>query len=84
MTAMTVPGSATLRSAVAPTLASRVFESLDGTPVAPTSRSAGAAAYLREPVYVNDVTTDDRWARSSRGRARPRIAGGVVGPDSLE
>jgi diguanylate cyclase (GGDEF)-like protein/PAS domain S-box-containing protein len=52
---------ATLRGAVAPTLATRVFESLFGTPIAASSCSNGAAAYSREPVYVADVTTDDRW-----------------------
>jgi diguanylate cyclase (GGDEF)-like protein/PAS domain S-box-containing protein len=54
--------TATLRGGVAPTLATRVYESLHGTPVAPTSCSNGAAAFLREPVYVYDVTSDDRWA----------------------
>ncbi len=52
---------ARLRAGVAPTLATRVFESLHGTPIAPSSGSNGAAAYLREPVYVDDVTGDDRW-----------------------
>ena len=53
---------ATLRGGVAPTLATRVFESLDGTPIAASSCSSGAAAYSREAVYVRDVTSDDRWA----------------------
>jgi diguanylate cyclase (GGDEF)-like protein/PAS domain S-box-containing protein len=52
---------ATLRAAVAPTLATRVLQSLDGTPVAESSGSNGAAAYLRQPVYVRDVLSDDRW-----------------------
>jgi diguanylate cyclase (GGDEF)-like protein len=51
----------TLRAGVAPTLAARVLESLDGTPVAPSACSCGTAAYLREAVYVHDVMSDDRW-----------------------
>ena len=54
------PG-ATLRAGVAPTLATRVFESLDGTPVSAAACSNGAAAFLREPIYVRDVTSDPRW-----------------------
>ncbi len=52
---------ATLRTGVAPTLPARVFESLHGTPVAAGSGSSGAAAFLREPVYVQDVNNDERW-----------------------
>jgi len=56
------PETSKLRVGAAPTLAPRFLESLEGTPVAADSPSCGAAAFVREPVYVRDVTTDDRWS----------------------
>ena len=53
--------SSTLRVGAAPTLAPRFLEGLEGTPVSAIGGSCGAAALLREPVYVRDVATDDRW-----------------------
>jgi diguanylate cyclase (GGDEF)-like protein/PAS domain S-box-containing protein len=50
-----------MRIGGAPTLAARVLEVLDGTPIAATGGSSGAAAFLRRPVYVRDVADDDRW-----------------------
>jgi len=66
-------GGATLRTGVAPTLPATVFESLHGTPIAAASGSSGAAAFLREPVYVRDVIDDERWA----GRREILLAHGL-------
>ena len=54
--------SETLRVGAAPTLPSRFLEALEGTPVSPTGASCGAAAHLREPVYVSDIAGDSRSA----------------------
>ena len=50
----------TLRVAAAPTLPSRFLETLEGTPVSATASSCGAAAHLREPVFVSDIASDSR------------------------
>ena len=52
----------TMRVGAAPSLAPLFLESLEGTAVSPTSASCGAAAHLREAVYVRDVACDDRSA----------------------
>jgi diguanylate cyclase (GGDEF)-like protein/PAS domain S-box-containing protein len=55
------PESATLRVGAAPTLPVRFLEAVDGTPVSATGCTCGAAAEMREPVYVRDIAVDDRW-----------------------
>lgn len=49
-----------LRMGVAPNLPSAFNEAVDGMAVGPTSGVCGAAAYLREPVIVGNITTDPR------------------------
>src|SRR6202043_3826597 len=47
--------SATLRVGAAPSLPARFLDALDGTAVSLATTSCGAAAHLREPVFVGDV-----------------------------
>ena len=49
-----------------------------------TACSCGAAAVLREPVYVRDVATDDRWIDHRDVAAGARPARVVVDPDRRE
>ena len=65
---------ATLRVGAAPSLPPRFLEVLDGTPVVGIAGSCGAAALLREPVYVRDVASDERWAEHRDIARRARVA----------
>ncbi|MGO9872754.1 MAG: EAL domain-containing protein [Acidimicrobiia bacterium] len=53
--------TSTLRVGAAPSLATRLVERFDGTPVSVGAITCGAAAAQRKPVYVCDVAVDDRW-----------------------
>lgn len=57
------PSSQTLRRAAGPNLppAYRDGQLVDIVP-GPMAGSCGTAAYTREPVFVDDITTDSRWA----------------------
>lgn len=57
------PASKTLRRAAGPNLppAYRDGRAVDLTP-GPMAGSCGTAAFTREPVFVDDITTDPRWA----------------------
>jgi signal transduction histidine kinase/PAS domain-containing protein len=57
------PASQTLRRAAGPNLppAYRDGRVVDLRP-GPMAGSCGTAAYVREPVFVEDITTDPRWA----------------------
>lgn len=50
-----------LRHGSAPTLPAAYVEAIEGTTIGPTAGSCGTAAYLNEPVYVQDIATDRRW-----------------------
>jgi diguanylate cyclase (GGDEF)-like protein/PAS domain S-box-containing protein len=55
------PETSRLRVGAAPSLAPGFLELLDDTPVSVTAISCGAAAALREAVYVKDVAADSHW-----------------------
>ncbi len=52
-----------LRHAAAPNLPEAYCRAIDGEPIGPEAGSCGTAAYLRTPVFVEDIETDPRWAR---------------------
>ncbi len=51
----------TMRIGGAPSLPPRFLDALERMRVSAGSGSSGAAAFLRQPVYVGDIATDDRW-----------------------
>ncbi|MCR8578836.1 GAF domain-containing SpoIIE family protein phosphatase [Streptomyces sp. Isolate_219] len=44
-----------------PSLPAFYNDAIDGVEIGPDVGSCGTAAYLREPVIVTDIATDDRW-----------------------
>jgi PAS domain S-box-containing protein len=55
------PAGRTLRHGVAPHLPADYTRALDGSPIGPRAGSCGTAAFLGEPVYVEDIESDARW-----------------------
>ncbi len=53
----------TLRHGAAPSLPDDYCAAIDGIEIGPTVGSCGSAAFLNEPVFVTDITTDSRWER---------------------
>jgi formate hydrogenlyase transcriptional activator len=51
-----------LRYGVAPNLPQAYRAAIDGTCIGPSVGSCGAAAYLRQPVFVSDVLSHPNWA----------------------
>ncbi|SIT31195.1 GAF domain-containing protein [Achromobacter sp. MFA1 R4] len=51
-----------LRHGAAPSLPDAFNAAVDGVPVGPMAGSWGAAAHAGNPVYVDDIATDPRWA----------------------
>jgi PAS domain S-box-containing protein len=51
----------TLHHGAAPSLPRALVESIDGSRIGPQAGSCGAAAYLREPVVVEDIGTHPNW-----------------------
>lgn len=51
-----------VRHGAGPSLPPEYMEAIDGAPIGPMAGSCGTAAYTREPVYVEDIETDPRWA----------------------
>lgn len=45
----------------APSLPNKYNEAINGAPIGPNAGSCGTAAYLKEPVIVNNIATDERW-----------------------
>ena len=45
----------------APSLPDKYSEAINSIPIGPSVGSCGTAAYLRNPVLVNDIATDERW-----------------------
>ncbi len=54
---------ARVRHGAGPSLPPEYMEAIDGMPIGPAEGSCGAAAYTGEPVYVEDIATDLRWAK---------------------
>src|SRR5690606_24620955 len=52
----------TVRHGAGPSLPPEYMEAIDGAPIGPMAGSCGTAAFTREPVYVEDIDTDPRWA----------------------
>jgi PAS domain S-box-containing protein len=55
------PATETLRHAAAPSLPDAYCAAIDGLSVGPDVGSCGSAAYLKQPVTVNDISSDRRW-----------------------
>src|ERR1700719_1338380 len=51
-----------LRYGVAPHLPQPYLAAIDGTCIGPNVGSCGAAAYLRQPVFVSDILSHPNWA----------------------
>jgi diguanylate cyclase (GGDEF)-like protein len=58
---LTVDAAGLLHPLAAPSLPDAYSEALDGCSIGPLVGSCGAAAYLRQPVAVTDIATDERW-----------------------
>jgi PAS domain S-box-containing protein len=56
------PDGARVRHGAAPSLPEAFNRAVDGSEIGPLAGSCGTAAYLREPVFVDDIETDPRWA----------------------
>jgi PAS domain S-box-containing protein len=56
-------GSGRLRHGVAPSLPEAYNRAIDGLEIGPMAGSCGTAAHTRQPVYVEDIRTDPRWAK---------------------
>ena len=52
----------TLRHASAPSLPAAYNQAIDGLEIGPNTGSCGTAAFTGEPVIVNDIGNDPRWA----------------------
>ena len=61
---LTVDQAGLLHPLAAPSLPADYSSALDGMMVGPEVGSCGAAAYLREPVIIEDIRRDPRCARS--------------------
>ncbi len=54
--------AARVRHGAGPSLPPEYMEAIDGAPIGPMEGSCGTAAFTGEPVYVEDIETDPRWA----------------------
>lgn len=55
-------GGKYLRHGAAPNLPDAYNDAVDGIEISPDVGSCGAAAFLKRPVYVNDIENDPLWA----------------------
>jgi len=53
---------ARVRHIAAPHLPEAYCRAIDGSPIGPAAGSCGTAAFLRRPVFVEDIATDPLWA----------------------
>lgn len=58
---LTVDAAGLLHPLAGPGLPASYIAQIDGVPIGPLAGSCGTAAFLREPVIVEDVSTDPRW-----------------------
>lgn len=56
-----VDGERRLRHGAAPGLPKAYMDAIDGQPIGPTAGSCGAAAFLNEPVYAEDIASHPNW-----------------------
>lgn len=56
------PDGKHLTHGAAPSLPQPYVDAINGGEIGPSAGSCGTAAYLGEPVYVSDISTDPRWA----------------------
>lgn len=56
------PDGKHLTHGAAPSLPQPYVDAINGAEIGPSAGSCGTAAYLGEPVYVSDISTDPRWA----------------------
>lgn len=54
-------GGRTVRHIAAPSIPDGYVRAIDGNAIGPRAGSCGTAAYLRKPVFVSDIATDERW-----------------------
>jgi len=47
----------------APHLPEEFNRAVEGEPIGPAAGSCGTAAYIKKPVYANDIASDPRWVR---------------------
>src|SRR5260370_42161544 len=52
-----------LRHGAAPSLPPEYMKAIDGVTIGPDAGSCGTAAYLKESVIVEDITSDPRWEK---------------------
>jgi GAF domain-containing protein len=52
-----------LQCAAAPSLPEAYRAAIDPLDIGPTVGSCGAAAYLRQPVFVSDTASDPKWVK---------------------
>lgn len=57
------PETSTLHHGAAPTLPATYSSSIDGMSTGPSAGSCGTAVFERQPVIVEDIATDARWAQ---------------------
>ncbi len=55
------PSTGELRLGAAPNLPDEYNQAINGTVIGPNAGACGAAAYLREPVFIDDIRTSERW-----------------------
>ncbi|WP_170162342.1 PAS domain-containing protein [Caldimonas tepidiphila] len=56
------PDGERLRYGAGPSLPAEYNRAIDGVVIGPSVGSCGTAAYLRRPVFVNDIATDPHWS----------------------
>ncbi|MDB5050026.1 MAG: hypothetical protein JWO30_3097 [Fibrobacteres bacterium] len=56
------PDGIHLRHGAAPSLPPEFMRLIDGRPIGPSAGSCGTAAFLKEPVIVEDIATDPLWS----------------------
>jgi signal transduction histidine kinase len=52
-----------LHHGAAPSLPASFTEAVDGIPIGPAAGSCGTAAFMAEPVIVQDIANDSKWVR---------------------
>ena len=52
-----------LRHGAAPSLPPEYVKAIDGGAIGPAAGSCGTAAYYKDAVYVDDISTDPRWEK---------------------
>ena len=69
-----------LRHGGAPSLPEAYTDVIDGTVIGPSAGSCGTAAYLGQPVIVEDIATDPLWADFRAWREHEALVLRALGP----